>query len=439
MGITLVQKSDLTTPKKNAKVALVLSGGAVSGGAFQLGGLQALERLMTNRNIVDFDMFVGISSGSILSTYLANGVGVEELARCLIRRKGRLRPVSFGDFYAPNVLELLGTPLHMAGDAASIALRKTCGFLLANNLFRKRFRRRLFDLIAHPGSESLERFAAYCLESTTLEVNHPSLPWHYLPRGLFRTDPIERSTRRNLKRNHLSNRFEEIYERNGKELYIVAMNLDSAQRAVFGHDYRNDVLVSQAMQASIAFPVFFKPVEIDGEDYVDGAVIKTTSMDVAFEKGADLIICFNPFRPFDRSAFERLAHRRSRISITRDGVVAVLSQVLRTMLHTRLMHGLELYRKNPAFTGDILLIEPTDDDDLFFDLNPLSYATYKKAAARGFSSVSGSLTRHYGEIHRLLSAHGIETRPQDVKPQPDGRVAGAPHGAGAAAFCTGDS
>ena len=34
MGITIIQKSDLSVRKPNAKVALVLAGGAVTGGAF---------------------------------------------------------------------------------------------------------------------------------------------------------------------------------------------------------------------------------------------------------------------------------------------------------------------------------------------------------------------------------------------------------------------
>ena len=36
MGITIIQKSDLSVRKPNAKVALVLAGGAVTGGAFSI-------------------------------------------------------------------------------------------------------------------------------------------------------------------------------------------------------------------------------------------------------------------------------------------------------------------------------------------------------------------------------------------------------------------
>ena len=43
MGITIVQKSDLTVRKRNPRIALVLAGGAISGGGFKLGGLKAFD------------------------------------------------------------------------------------------------------------------------------------------------------------------------------------------------------------------------------------------------------------------------------------------------------------------------------------------------------------------------------------------------------------
>jgi len=74
MGITIVQKSDLKHPKPNPKTALVLSGGGISGGAFKLGGLQALSNFMLNRNVREFDIYVGVSAGALLAAFLANGV-----------------------------------------------------------------------------------------------------------------------------------------------------------------------------------------------------------------------------------------------------------------------------------------------------------------------------------------------------------------------------
>ena len=63
MGITIVQKSDLSKKKVNAKVALVLAGGAITGGTFKVGGLKALNDFLVNRKVTDFDIYVGISAG----------------------------------------------------------------------------------------------------------------------------------------------------------------------------------------------------------------------------------------------------------------------------------------------------------------------------------------------------------------------------------------
>src|SRR5439155_21672458 len=59
MGITIVQKSDLTVRKRNPRVALVLAGGAISGGGFMLGGLKAYDDLLVTRQTPDFVIYVG--------------------------------------------------------------------------------------------------------------------------------------------------------------------------------------------------------------------------------------------------------------------------------------------------------------------------------------------------------------------------------------------
>ncbi len=63
MGLTLIRKSDVSKPKRNPRVALVLAGGAVSGGAFKVGGLKALDDYFTGRGVTDLDIYVGLSAG----------------------------------------------------------------------------------------------------------------------------------------------------------------------------------------------------------------------------------------------------------------------------------------------------------------------------------------------------------------------------------------
>lgn len=419
MGITIVQKSDLARPKSRSKIALVLSGGGISGGAFKLGGLQALNRFMLNWKTADADMFVGVSAGALISTYLANGIPLEEIVGSMEGRPGMLDPIRASELFSLNYTDIITIPPHILEHILTLALKGILDFLAANNIFRRRFRNLLMKMIISPSYENVRLFVNYCMKRR-VDVRNPSLPWHFIPNGIFRTDRFEQANRENLENNHLSNGFTSLYEKTGKELYIVATKLNTAGRTVFGHDYISDVPISKAMQASIAIPLFYKPVDIDGEDYVDGAVVKTTSMDIAIEKKADLIICYNPFRPFNCESFSMRCTedeaKRSRIAD--DGIYAVLNQVMRSMLHTRLMHGMELYQKNPEFQGDIILIEPTEYDDAFFDMNPMAFWERRRAAKRGFESVRNSIITHYPLLKKILKAHGIETDPEFIKDVP---------------------
>ena len=65
MGLTIVHKSDLASRKRNPRIALVLAGGAVTGGAYKLGGLKALDDFLVNRKTTDFDIYVGLSAGRV--------------------------------------------------------------------------------------------------------------------------------------------------------------------------------------------------------------------------------------------------------------------------------------------------------------------------------------------------------------------------------------
>jgi len=74
------------------------------------------------------------------------------------------------------------------------------------------------------------------------------------------------------------------------------------------------------------------------------------------------------------------------------------------------MHGIKHYRNNPDFRGDIILIEPTEHDDRFFDMNPFSINDRRKASIRGFESVSNSLRKNKAALKEILAAYGIEAR-----------------------------
>ncbi len=419
MGITIVQRSDLNRPKKKSTVALVLSGGAITGGAFKLGGLQALNGFMLNRNIVDFDMFIGTSAGSFLTTYLANGITTDQLANSFEGKQSNVDPIMISEFYALNLKDILTAPAHIAEHITTLAFKNTIDFIKTNNIFRKEFRKRLLDMTIRPTYENVQAFVRYFLLQESDKKPHPSLPWHFIPNGIFTTDKLERSTRKNIESNKLHNNFNTLLKDRKRRLYITSMMLDTAERVIFGPDEKNDVSISKAMQASIALPLFYKPVRIDQSDYIDGSMTKTASIDVAISKGADLVICYNPFRPFNRQRHDELnkTTSRSRNHISEDGIYAVLNQAMRAMLHTRLMNGIRLWETHPDFHGDIVLIEPTEYDASFFDMNPMAFWERRRAAMRGYESVRNSIRRKFPQLKGILNAHGIQVDPDfDANP-----------------------
>jgi hypothetical protein len=116
MGLTIVHKSDLTTRKKNPRVALVLAGGAVTGGAYKLGGLKALDDFLVNRKTTDFDIYVGLSAGAFLAAPLAGGVTPPEMLRSLDGTSEDFTYLSPLDFYNPNLAEFAQKPLEFLVD-----------------------------------------------------------------------------------------------------------------------------------------------------------------------------------------------------------------------------------------------------------------------------------------------------------------------------------
>jgi predicted acylesterase/phospholipase RssA len=234
-----------------------------------------------------------------------------------------------------------------------------------------------------------------------------------LPTGLFDNRPIEGFLRENMKRNNLSNHFKVLKRIRGKDLYICAMALDSSDRAIFGWDEKNDITISEAVMASTAMPGFYKPARIKGIDYIDGGVLKTANIDLAIQKGAELIICYNPFRPLKNVVkLEYLREKKKYLTkdkrMTDNGVFGVFNQVFRTLYHSRLKDAIQRYEEDPNFKGDIILIEPKEDDTDFFQMNPFAFWTRAGAAKSGFESVRRSILQQYSQVQPILHAYGLE-------------------------------
>lgn len=406
MGITLIQKSDLKRTKRNPKVALVLCGGAISGGAFKLGGLIALNSFLANRKTTDMDVYLGISAGAFLSAPLAAGIPPEELFLSIRGESEKIGQFKPSDFYYPNWKEwfVKTSRFFRSGLTYFPRVSLTNARYIRKN--RRALRARADDLIKKPSYKNFERL----LEPLILDAlaAHELPPWYdSLPSGLFDNQKIERFMRRNLERNGLPNTFRLMKLERSNELYICATNLNTAEGVVFGHDEDTSVTISQAVQASTAIPGFFKPARLNGVDYLDAGVRKTANISLAARKKADLIICYNPFRPFVNHAADHLTEEFR--SLGDMSFITVLNQTFRTLLHTRLRVGLDKLRLDPAFKGDVIVIEPREHDVRYFNMNPVAFWDRTEAALLGFKSVRASLEQNYTKLVPLLRKYGMET------------------------------
>jgi NTE family protein len=415
MGITIVQKSDLAVRKKDPKIALVLAGGAVTGGGFKLGGLKALDDFLVNRKTTEFDTYVGLSAGAVLAAPLAAGINPAEMVKSLEGKSELFTRFQLTDFYRPNFAEFFERPARFALDVLTF-LPGTVGDLLGQMPgLASKLQEPLSNALRKPERNSLEEVLAPIGEALAKRRGFPS-PLDYLPSGLFDNANIERYLRRNFQRAGMPNDFRDLHRVTKRELYIGAMNLDTAERVVFGYDEDTSVMVSEAVQASTALPGFYKPARVNGVDYVDGGVRRTANIDVAIEHGADLIICYNPFRPFSNRVRRHMKDGKlvyDGTPMAERGILTVINQVFRTLLHSRLQYGLRQYQDDPNFRGDIVVIEPKETDINFFQLSALNYWERITAAQYGYVSVTESIEQNYDLIKQILESYGISmTRKQ---------------------------
>jgi NTE family protein len=418
MGITIVQKSDLSVRKKHPKIALVLAGGAVTGGAFKLGGLKALDDFLVNKKTTEFDTYVGLSAGAILAAPLAAGITPAEMFKSLEGKSAQFSRFGPTEVYSFNLREFFTRPARFALDVLSFLPGRISDLLEQMPALARNLEEPLRNALRQPSTATLEQVLIPIGEALAKRRGFPS-PLDYLPSGIFDNAAIEGYLRQNFEHSGIPNDFRELHRSTGKELYIGAMNLDTAERVVFGHDEDTSVTVSEAVQASSALPGFYKPARLNGIDYVDGGVRRTANIDLAIEHGADLVICYNPFRPFSNRV-RRIPTKNGGYTIegqplAESGLFTVVNQVFRTLLHSRLQYGLRQYQDDPNFRGDIVVIEPKETDRHFFQLSAMAYWQRLIAAQYGYVSVTESIQQNYDLIKQILETYGVSMTRKEVR------------------------
>lgn len=265
------------SPKQSPSIGLVLGAGGVVGQAYQAGVLAALEREI-GWDPRHASIIVGTSAGSVTGAALRVGVPATDLAASLYgvptsRRGGailrRILPPDSAPLPTPSVRSML-RPWNLPSPA-----------LLVRTARR--------PLAFRPD-----------VALSTL-----------IPRGQL--DITERA--RGL------DDFIGGHWPDG--LRICAVRRSDGGRVVFGRTGAPPARLASAVLASCAIPGYFRPVSIEGRDYVDGGVHSVTNADVLRSEGLDIVVIISSMSAAHGSAngadgwLRRTVHRRMEREIAR--------------------------------------------------------------------------------------------------------------------------
>ncbi|MBW3666382.1 MAG: patatin-like phospholipase family protein [Actinobacteria bacterium] len=219
------------------RVGLVLGGGGITGAAYEMAALLALE-LATGWNPNDADVLVGTSSGSFVGSLLRHdALTVDSLVMPEDERA--------------DVAERIRSHVHTRGRGPGI------GKWLRHGVVPGLRRPGLTMLLGTPAPYHASGLAAWV---TTQIGEEAAGGWP------------ERSTA------------------------IVAYDVRRSARVGFGTANAPVVGIADAVAASSAVPLFFAPYEIDGDLYVDGGVVSGTNADLvlASPEPLDFVLVIAP-------------------------------------------------------------------------------------------------------------------------------------------------
>jgi len=350
------------------RTALVCGGGGITGGMYEIGVLRALCDLLGDDGANNFDMYVGVSAGSLVASLMAAGISSSELYEAVIGRESRYHPFSRSDIFSPNVREYIR---RLKGAPRVI-------------------------------TEGLFAVAAGSAPTRDLIANLSGLT----PSGLFSNKPMEDYVRGLFEAVGAPTRFEDMR----RELYLTAVNVDTGYRVVFGERGTKNVDIPRAVRASSTIPFLFTPTRIDGGDFIDGGFDQNLPIDVAIRHGAELVVAINPLVPVvnaPRTMSGNIMGKEGTYLKDRGGTF-ILEQAFRFLLSSRLRYSLQqLKAQHPEV--DILLFEPRPDDLKMFSYNIMRYSARHSLLRHGYNSALATLRSEEAHYTKIFNDAGIDT------------------------------
>ena len=341
--------------------AIALAGGGPLGAFYELGALHAIQEAIIGRDLTDFDMYVGVSSGSLLAASLANGFDTTRMGAVLIEGESALVP------FSPRVLlqPAIGTYLRRVSRLPGAMLN---------------------------GAKQWADEPVRGVWPAALGVLSTLIPLAVLDNR-----PLEEYLRTLFATAHHTDDFRRLRA----PLRVIATDLDTGRSVVFGDARHARVAISRAVVASAALPGLYAPVEIGGRHYVDGALVRTMYASLALEAGCDFVICVNPLVPFDAS------RGKPRRRLAEEGLDMLLGQTFRTLIHSRMQVGMASFRKRFP-QADTVLFEPDATDETMFFTNVFRYSGRHALAEHAYQRTRRDLRTQANAFTALLHRHGLD-------------------------------
>lgn len=328
------------------KNSMCISGGGLEGYLYSVGVAHALNDCFVKKSTNDFDIFCGVSSGSILAASLALDIKISELVDQLHRKEGRLEP-----FRVMTVFDLA----------------------------TKEITQRVFDFIKSLGRKDTEEVVGK-LQSL-------------VPTGFFRGDKLRSFLQRQFENIGIRDHFSAIK----KELFISTTDLDSGEHIVMGEEPWRDVKISQAIRASCALPPFFLPERIHGHWFTDGQLTSSSDYNTAIEKGAGLVVLIDPMVAFT-SEIAGLAMKYGGYFIT----VQAIKSLIQTRAESMLKHAMDL---NPDV--DFIVFQPSDQVMATMAGNPMRHRIRTELVTHSYYGTIQQILERYSLMEHRFKKHGF--------------------------------
>ncbi len=258
---------------RRPRVGVVLGAGGVLGNAYLAGAMAAIWEV-TGFEPRTAAALVGTSAGSVHAA--CYGAGMPALFGLWRSRGGRMPDSALADLAEGAEGEVEGDP----GEAVDIRDM----FVPARALPR-----------IGPASASLMLRAATKPWSYRPEVVASGL----LPEGMLSNGAVGRVIRRMVPSGWTPH----------PRTWIVALNLRTGERTVFGRPGAPRAHLDRAVRASCAIPGFYRPVRIGRDRYVDGGAHSPSNADLLRGLDLDLAIIINPMSSLEGHAAAGLIDR----------------------------------------------------------------------------------------------------------------------------------